>query len=238
MSISSKIEWTDATWNPVTGCSSISEGCANCYARRMAGRLRAMGVGRYRNGFQVTVHPDLLETPLHWKDPRFIFVNSMSDLFHEDVPLPFISEVFSTIRSAGRHVFQVLTKRADRLAEVAAELEWPANLWAGVTVESRGYASRIEKLRSVPSPVRFVSFEPLLGPINNIDLTSVDWAIVGGESGPHARPMKADWARSIRDLCLEQDIPFFFKQWGGPRKKARGRILDGRVWDQSPEIPA
>lgn len=235
MSVSSKIEWTDATWNPVTGCSFISEGCTNCYAKRMAGRLQAMGVKRYSNGFRVTIHPDLLDAPLGWKDSRLIFVNSMSDLFHEEVPFEFISDVFSTIRLAHRHIFQVLTKRADRLAETASKLEWPDNLWAGVTVESQLHASRIESLRSVPAQVRFVSFEPLLGPIKGIDMSPVDWAIVGGESGPHARPMEVDWARSIRDMCLEQRIPFFFKQWGGPRKKTRGRILDGRIWDQYPE---
>ncbi|MCG7852794.1 MAG: phage Gp37/Gp68 family protein [Methanosarcinaceae archaeon] len=231
----STIEWTNATWNPVTGCSSISEGCANCYARRMAKRLEAMGLVRYRNGFRVTVHPDLLDAPLNWRKPRLIFVNSMSDLFHEDVPFDFIAQVFSTISLASCHVFQILTKRADRLAEVVGELRWPANLWVGVTVESQEYVHRINKLSSVPSIVRFVSFEPLLGPIKYLDLSSVDWAIVGGESGPHSRKMDPDWARMIRDACLEQSIPFFFKQWGGTKKSGHNRILDGKTWDQYPQ---
>jgi protein gp37 len=231
----STIEWTNATWNPVTGCSSISEGCANCYARRMAKRLEAMGLVRYRNGFRVTVHPDLLDAPLNWRKPRLIFVNSMSDLFHEDVPFDFIARVFSTISLASCHVFQILTKRADRLAEVVGELRWPANLWVGVTVESQEYVHRINKLSSVPSTVRFVSFEPLLGPIKYLDLSSVDWAIVGGESGPHSRKMDPDWARMIRDACLEQSIPFFFKQWGGTKKSGHNRILDGKTWDQYPQ---
>lgn len=235
MGAASRIEWTNATWNPVTGCSFISEGCANCYARRMAKRLEAMGIPRYRNGFRVSIHPDLLEAPLHWKTPRLIFVNSMSDLFHEDVPFDFIAQVFSTISLASWHVFQVLTKRADRLAELARKLKWPANLWVGVTVESQKYVHRINKLSLVPSAVRFVSFEPLLGPIKNLDLSSVDWAIVGGESGPHSRKMDPDWARMIRDACLEQSIPFFFKQWGGTKKSRRGRILDGRTWNQYPQ---
>lgn len=235
MGAASRIEWTNATWNPVTGCSFISEGCANCYARRMAKRLEAMGIPRYRNGFRVSIHPDLLEAPLHWKTPRLIFVNSMSDLFHEDVPFDFIAQVFSTISLASWHVFQVLTKRADRLAEFERKLTWPANLWVGVTVESQKYVHRINKLSLVPSAVRFVSFEPLLGPIKNLDLSSVDWAIVGGESGPHSRKMDPDWARMIRDACLEQSIPFFFKQWGGTKKSRRGRILDGRTWNQYPQ---
>jgi protein gp37 len=235
MGANSRIEWTNATWNPVTGCSFISEGCANCYARRMANRLEAMGLTRYRNGFRVTVHPDLLDAPLNWRKPRLIFVNSMSDLFHEDVPFDFIARVFSTISLASCHVFQILTKRADRLAEVVGELKWPANLWVGVTVESQEYVHRINKLSSVPSNVRFVSFEPLLGPIKNLDLSSVDWAIVGGESGPHSRKMDPNWARMIRDACLEQSIPFFFKQWGGTKKSGHNRILDGKTWDQYPQ---
>jgi len=229
-----KIEWTNATWNPVTGCSFVSEGCANCYAKRMAVRLKAMGVSRYKNGFRVSIHPDLVDVPLRWKRPRLIFVNSMSDLFHEHVPLEFIEQVFLTIRAASWHVFQVLTKRADRLAEVADRLNWPPNLWAGVTVESRRHTDRIQRLSLIPASVRFVSFEPLLGPIQELDLACVNWAIVGGESGPHSRPMAADWARSIRDTCIRQSVPFFFKQWGGKRKRANSRLLDGKKWSQIP----
>jgi protein gp37 len=234
MSIASKIEWTNATWNPVTGCSLISEGCANCYAQRMAKRLEAMGLFRYRNGFRVTIHPDLIDVPFRWKKPRLIFVNSMSDLFHEEVPFEFIEQVFMTMASAPWHVFQILTKRADRMAGIAEKLKWPKNLWAGVTVESPRYTDRIQKLKTIPATVRFVSFEPLLGPINRPDLTLINWAIVGGESGPHARPMAADWARNIRDACIEQAIPFFFKQWGGPRKLVNGHRLDNRVWNEYP----
>ncbi len=231
----SMIEWTNATWNPVTGCSSSSEGCENCYARRMAKRLKAMGVPRYRNGFHVSTHPDLLEVPLHWKKSRLIFVNSMSDLFHEDVPFDFIVRVFSTISLASWHVFQVLTKRADRLVALEKKLVWPANLWVGVTVESQRHVHRISKLNRVPSAVRFVSFEPLLGPIKDLDLSFIDWVIVGGESGPHSREMAPDWARMIRDACLDRSIPFFFKQWGGARKKIGGRVLDDRTWSEYPD---
>jgi len=231
----SKIEWTNATWNPVTGCSLISEGCANCYARRMAMRLAAMGVSRYRNGFRVSLHQDLLDVPLHWNKPRIIFINSMSDLFHEEVPLEFIEQVFSTVALASWHVFQVLTKRADRMAKVASKLKWPRNLWVGVTVESQRHTDRIMKLGAVPAPVRFVSFEPLLGPIYELDLSYINWTIVGGESGPRSRPMAADWARNIRDICINRSIPFFFKQWGGSRKRDNGRVLDGRIWNQLPD---
>jgi len=234
MAVNSSIEWTHATWNPVTGCSYISDGCRNCYARRMAKRLKAMGILRYRNGFGVSTHNDLIDAPLRWKKPRLIFVNSMSDLFHEEVPLEFIEDVFSTIRKAYWHVFQILTKRADRLAALANKLDWPRNLWIGVTVESQQYVDRIKKLSSVPAAIRFVSFEPLLGPIKELDLACVDWAIVGGESGPSSRVMAPDWARLIRDACVDLSIPFFFKQWGGPRKKAWGRTLDNRTWNQFP----
>lgn len=231
----SKIEWTNATWNPVTGCSLVSEGCANCYAKRMAMRLEAMGLSRYKNGFRVSVHPDLLDVPLRWQRPRLIFVNSMSDLFHEEVPFEFIERVFSTIALASQHVFQVLTKRADRMAKVASRLSWPRNLWVGVTVESQRYVDRIKKLSSVPASVRFISFEPLLGPINQLDLKHVNWAVVGGESGPRSRPMDAEWARGIRDICIAHSIPFFFKQWGGPRKQKNGRMLDNKIWSQMPD---
>ena len=234
MAANSRIEWTDATWNPVTGCSSISEGCRNCYARRMATRLEAMGHIRYRNGFRVSTHVDLIGAPLHWKKPRYIFINSMSDLFHEQVPFGFIEDVFTTVLRASWHIFQVLTKRADRLAGLANKLEWPQNLWVGVTVESQEYTDRIKKLSTVPAAIRFVSFEPLLGPIEGLDLNGIDWAIAGGESGPYSREMAADWVRMIRDTCLDRSIPFFFKQWGGSRKKTRGRVLDNRTWDQYP----
>lgn len=235
MGAASKIEWTNATWNPVTGCSSISEGCSHCYARRMAKRLEAMRLYRYRNGFRVTTHYDIIDVPLHWRKPRSIFVNSMSDLFHEEVPLEFIERVFSTIELASWHVFQVLTKRAERLEKIAAKLRWPGNLWIGVTVESQKHTDRIKKLSGVPAAVKFVSFEPLLGPIKQMDLSAVDWAIVGGESGPHSRKMDPEWARIIRDACIDLSVPFFFKQWGGPRKKRNGRILDERKWNQYPQ---
>ena len=234
MAAHSRIEWTQSTWNPVTGCSSISEGCHHCYARRMANRLQGMGLSRYKDGFFVTIHRDLITAPFHWKKPRLIFVNSMGDLFHEQVPFSFIKEVFSTIESTPRHTFQLLTKRADRLVKLADKLPWPYNLWVGVTVELQQYIDRIEKLKQVPAAVRFVSFEPLLGPVESLRLENINWAIVGGESGPHARPMEATWARSIRDTCLDSSIPFFFKQWGGDNKKKRKRCLDRKLWNQYP----
>lgn len=238
MSFESKIEWTNATWNPVTGCSFISEGCRNCYAKRMAMRLQAMGVLRYKSGFDVCVHDDLIGVPLKWKKPRFIFVNSMGDIFHKSVPTEFIERIFFTIKQAPWHTFQILTKRADRLESLSLKLQWPQNLWMGVTVESQEHISRIEKLRSVPASIRFISFEPLLSPIESPNLGSIDWVIVGGESGPYSRPMSVDWARMIRDVCLENSIPFFFKQWGGVRKKEHGRILDRKTWTQFPTLDA
>ena len=234
MSSNSRIEWTQSTWNPVTGCTSISEGCQHCYARRMANRLKGMGVSRYSDGFQVATHRDLLTVPCHWKKPRLIFVNSMGDLFHEQVPFAFIKEVFRTIESTPRHTFQLLTKRADRMAKLADKLPWPHNLWVGVTVELRQYMGRIEKLKQVPATVRFVSFEPLLGPVESPQLDHIHWAIVGGESGPHARKMEADWARSIRDACVDSSVPFFFKQWGGTNRMKRRRSLDRKLWNQYP----
>ena len=230
----SRIEWTEVTWNPVTGCSKVSAGCANCYAERMARRLQAMGQPNYARGFQVTTHEEMLERPLSWARPSTVFVNSMSDLFHEDVPADFVARVFATMDAAQRHTFQVLTKRSGRLASLAAVLPWPGNVWAGVSVESVDYARRIDDLRSVPAAVRFLSLEPLLGPLPELDLTGIDWVIVGGESGPGARPVDPDWVREIRDQCLSAGVPFFFKQWGGTRKKAAGRLLDGRVWDEMP----
>ncbi len=236
MSLDTTIEWTEATWNPVTGCSKISSGCAHCYAERMAKRLSAMGQYRYRNGFRVTVHPDLLEQPLLWKKPCTIFVNSMGDLFHKEVPFEFIQKVFGIMSHTPWHTYQILTKRAERLEALAANLVWPVNAWMGVTVEDSDYKYRIDLLRKVPTSVRFISFEPLLGSIKEINLQNINWCIVGGESGPGSRPMLPNWARTIRDNCLEQGTPFFFKQWGGVRKKKNGRILDGEEWNQFPEV--
>ncbi|MFZ5898009.1 MAG: DUF5131 family protein [Bacillota bacterium] len=230
----SKIEWTETTWNPVTGCSKISPGCRHCYAERMAARLRAMGCPRYRYGFQVTVHPDLVSLPLSWRKPRLVFVNSMSDLFHPDVPFRFILDVFRIMEAAGQHQFQVLTKRAERLEELAPALPWPDNVWMGVSVENGDYLYRIDHLRNTPARVKFLSLEPLLGPLGALDLSNIDWLIVGGESGPGARPMKQEWVREIRDRCLASKVPFFFKQWGGVRRTRAGRILDGKMWSQMP----
>lgn len=235
MAQSSHIEWTDATWNPVTGCTKISPGCKNCYADRMARRLYAMGQPRYRNGFDVTLHRDLLEQPLFWTQPRKIFVNSMSDLFHPEIPEDFIRAVFDVMGRAYWHTFQILTKRSERLLELAPQLSWHDNVWMGVSVENTEYAYRIEHLRKVPAAVRFLSVEPLLGPIPRLSLQRIDWVIVGGESGPKSRVIKPEWARQIRDRCIAQGVPFFFKQWGGTRKKLTGRELDGRTWDEMPD---
>jgi len=232
----SAIEWTESTWNPVTGCSKVSPGCKHCYAERMAFRLQAMGQANYRNGFKVTLHEDALERPLRWRKPQTIFVNSMSDLFHAEIPLAFVRRVFDVMQEASWHRFQVLTKRADRLAELAPELPWPANVWMGVSVESAFYLGRIEALLSVPAAVRFLSLEPLLGPLPKLRLKDIHWVIVGGESGPGARPMEKEWVVSVRDQCLRADVPFFFKQWGGVHKKRAGRELEGRTWDQMPDV--
>ena len=231
----STIEWTDMTWNPVTGCTKVSPGCKNCYAHRMAYRLHAMGQPRYRNNFDVTLHPDLLEQPLRWVQPRKIFVNSMSDLFHPEVPAEFIQAVFDVIGQAYWHTFQILTKRSDRLVELAGQLPWHDNVWMGVSVENKDYTYRIDHLREVPAAVRFLSIEPLLGPIPKLPLQGIDWVIVGGESGPRCRKIEPQWVRQIRDRCIAQGIPFFFKQWGGTRKKQSGRELDGRTWDEMPD---
>lgn len=231
---SSSIEWTDSTWNPVTGCTRISPGCVHCYAERLAKRLHAMGNPRYTNGFKVTLHEDLVELPLSWRTPKMIFVNSMSDLFHVDVPLEFIQRCFRTMAKADWHVFQILTKRADRVAELAPKLEWPENVWMGVSVENERYLPRIDYLRQVPAFVRFLSLEPLIGPLPGLNLDEIHWVIAGGESGPGARPVKAEWIRAIRDRCQSDNVPFFFKQWGGVWKKRTGRELDGRTWDQLP----
>jgi protein gp37 len=232
--VQTSIEWTNSTWNPVTGCSKISPGCQHCYAERMSRRLRAMGQARYANGFAVTLHPDALGLPLKWRRPQMIFVNSMGDLFHEDVPDDFVRAVFAVMERASQHVFQVLTKRAERLSSLAGSLPWPPNVWVGVTVETADYLDRIRHLQAVPAAVRFVSLEPLLGPITHLPVSGLDWVIVGGESGPGARPMHVGWARSLRDQCEAAGVPFFFKQWGGVRRTSAGRLLDGRTWDQYP----
>lgn len=236
MAAASHIEWTNATWNPVTGCTKISEGCENCYASIMAKRLKAMGNPKYRNGFDVTTHECSLEIPLHWRKPRLVFVNSMSDLFHVDVPQSFILRVFEIMATAEQHIFQVLTKRPERMVEVCKTLNIPENVWLGVTVESNRHFDRIFRLRQIKSKTRFVSFEPLLSDVSNVDLTDIDWAIVGGESGPGSRPIQKHWVENIRAKCNEESIPFFFKQWGGINKKKSGRILDGRTWDQMPRL--
>lgn len=213
MASSSSIEWTEATWNPVTGCSKVSPGCKYCYAERFAKRLQSMGNPRYHNGFKLTLHHDLLESPLSWKSPKLIFVNSMSDLFHEEVPVSFIKDVFRTMEQASQHTFQILTKRSQRLLQISSVLTWPSNVWVGVSVESKDYLWRAKLLSEVPASVRFVSCEPLLGPISGQFLENINWVIVGGESGPGARPMNPQWAREIRAHCLEASVPFFFKQW-------------------------
>ena len=235
MAQGSSIEWTEATWNPVTGCTKVSPGCKHCYAERMAVRLRAMANPRYANGFDVTLHEDLTTLPLRWKKPRRIFVNSMSDLFHVDVPERFLAACFDTMERAGWHTYQILTKRPERAAELAPTLPWPANVWMGTSVESATYYWRIDELRKVPAAVRFLSVEPLLGPVDDIPLAGIDWVIAGGESGPRCRPMEADWVRALRDRCVEEGVAFFFKQWGGVNKKRTGRELDGRTWDEMPE---
>ena len=228
------IEWTEATWNPVTGCSKVSTGCKHCYAERLARRLQAMGAVRYRNGFTVTLHPAVLDLPKRWRQPRMIFVNSMSDLFHDHVPLEFIQRAFATMRDCPQHTFQVLTKRSARLRDLAPHLDWAPNIWMGVSVEDRCVIHRIHDLQAVPAYVRFLSCEPLLGPLDDLPLDGIHWVIVGGESGPGARPMQAAWVRAIRDQCQRADVPFFFEQWGGARKDRTGRELDGRTYDAMP----
>lgn len=230
----SGIEWTDATWNPVTGCTKISPGCKNCYAERLALRLRKMRNRRYQNGFSVTLHPDQLNLPLRWTKPKMIFVNSMSDLFHEAVPESHILRAFEVMQKANWHIFQILTKRAERLSRLAPALPWPSNIWQGVSVENQTYTKRVFYLQKVPAAVRFLSVEPLLGPIARLPLDGMHWVIVGGESGPRHREIKPEWIRQIRSQCLALGIPFFFKQWGGMTAKSGGRILDGRTWDQMP----
>lgn len=232
----SKIEWTESTWNPVTGCTKVSDGCKYCYAERMAKRLRLMGQPNYRNGFKLTLHEHMLNIPLHWKKRRNIFVNSMSDLFHEDIPLTFIQRIFQVMEKANWHQFQVLTKRSHRLVDLNKYLKWPSNLWMGVTVENEKNTYRIEHLKQTGAIIKFVSMEPLLGPTHLSNLDGVNWVILGGESGPGSRPLMPDWATDIRDLCLHNKVPFFFKQWGGTNKKKTGRMLQGQIWSQLPQL--
>jgi protein gp37 len=234
MATKSSIEWTESTWNPLTGCNKISPGCKNCYAERMAMRLYAMGVSNYRNGFKLTLHEEALGIPLKWKQPQTIFVNSMSDLFHKDVPIDFIQKVFAVMRLAHWHRFQVLTKRAERLLELDDKLIWAPNIWMGVSVENNDYAHRIDCLRQTQAHIKFLSLEPLLGPLPRLKLKGIDWVIVGGESGPYARPMKKEWVINIRNQCRRASVPFFFKQWGGFNKKKTGRLLEGKTWDEMP----
>jgi protein gp37 len=236
MAIKSAIEWTESTWNPLTGCTKISPGCKNCYAERMAKRLQAMGQSNYRNGFHLTIHEHALEIPLHWKQPQMIFVNSMSDLFHESVPVDFIHKVFDVMTRASWHTFQVLTKRSTRLLELDEQITWPENIWMGVSVENQDYVFRIDQLRHTHASTKFLSLEPLLGPLSNLNLSGIQWSIVGGESGPKSRPMERDWVTDIRDQCLRARVPFFFKQWGGTNKKKAGRLLEGRTWDELPVL--
>ena len=233
MSIS-KIEWTESTWNPITGCTKISSGCKNCYAERMAKRLKSMGQPNYINGFQISFHEHVLEYPLNWKKPQTIFVNSMSDLFHEQVPDSFVFRIFDIMKQAYWHQLQILTKRSTRLIELAPRLNWPKNVWIGVSVENEEVKFRIDDLRWVPAAIRFLSLEPLLGPFASLDLSNIDWVIVGGESGPGARPMKKGWVIQIKKQCIKQNVPFFFKQWGGTNKKKSGRLLEGRIWEEMP----
>jgi protein gp37 len=234
----SGIQWTDATWNPVTGCTKVSPGCKNCYAERLALRLRAMGNPRYRRGFAVTLHADQITLPLRWKRAKRVFVNSMSDLFHEAVPDDYIRRVFDVMVEARWHTFQILTKRSRRLAALAPRLPWPPNVWQGVSVESANYTSRVTDLQSVPAAIRFLSVEPLLGRIPALPLYGIHWVIVGGESGGGRRPMAVEWAREVRDQCVAAGVAFFFKQWGGRTPKAGGRVLDGRIWDEGPTLSA
>jgi protein gp37 len=245
MATTSSIEWTEATWNPVAGCSVLSPGCTNCYAMRMAARLEAMGQRKYsgttrRSGGRakwngrINLDVDALDLPKKWKEGRLIFVNSMSDLFHEKVPLAFIKQVFATMVSTPHHTYQLLTKRAERLEAISGKLPWPDHIWMGVSVESADYLWRIDHLRHTRAAVKFLSLEPMLGPLENLNLCGIDWAIAGGESGPNARPMNGDWVRSIRDQCLRAGVAFHFKQWGGRNKKKAGRLLDGRTWDDLP----
>jgi len=235
MAARSAIEWTESTWNPLTGCTKISPGCKHCYAERMAMRLKAMGQANYANGFKLTTHEHVLEKPLEWKTPQAIFVNSMSDLFHKDVPVDFIYRVFAVMQQADWHRFQVLTKRSERLLELNPQIEWPENVWMGVSVENADYVFRIDHLQQTEARIKFLSLEPLLGPLHDLNFRGIDWVIVGGESGPKARPIAEEWVVDIRDQCLAAKVPFFFKQWGGVKRKKAGRLLRGRTWDEMPK---
>jgi len=234
MATKSQIEWTEMTWNPVTGCTKVSQGCKHCYAERLAARLRAMGVERYANGFAVTLQKDLLTVPLGWIKPRIVFVNSMSDLFHESVPVEYIAQIFEVMNQCPQHTFQILTKRSQRVMELADRFLWTDNIWMGVSVENRDVQFRVEHLQSVPAKVRFLSCEPLLGPLNDLPLDGIKWVIVGGESGPGARPMEREWVESILAQCRSHNVPFFFKQWGGVRKDLTGRLLHGKTYSEMP----
>jgi len=237
MSDRSAIEWTEATWNPVTGCSKVSPACAHCYAETFAERWRGVPGHPYEQGFDLRLWPSRLGVPLQWKRPRRIFVNSMSDLFHEDIPFEYIERVFDTMVRADHHVFQVLTKRHERMVELAGRLPWPEHIWMGVTIENRRFVHRADYLRAVPAAIRFISAEPLLGPLEGLDLADIDWVISGGESGPKHRPVRVEWLRDLRDRCEDEGVASFFKQWGGSRPKSGGRELDGRTWDEMPAAP-
>jgi len=234
MADNSAIEWTEATWNPVTGCDRISPGCAHCYARTFAERWRGVPGHAYEQGFDMRLWPERIDQPLRWKRPRQIFVNSMSDLFHPEVPDEFIGEVFATMVEADQHVFQILTKRPERLLELADELPWPPHVWMGVSIENRRFVHRAYLLREVPAAVRFISAEPLLGPLEGLDLTDIHWLIAGGESGAGHRPIREEWVLDLRDRCVDEGVAFFFKQWGGFRPKSNGRLLEGREWNAMP----
>jgi protein gp37 len=230
-----KIEWTESTWNPTSGCTKVSLGCQHCYAERMAKRLQAMGNEKYQNGFELTLHPDVLPLPYSWKTSRMVFVNSMSDLFHEQMPLDYIQKVFQVMRDNPKHTFQVLTKRAEIVREYSKYLTWSENIWMGVSIETQEYIARIEHLKDTGAHIKFLSLEPLLGEITDMDLSGIAWVIVGGESGPGARPMRKEWVLKIKEACVNQDVSFFFKQWGGVNKKKAGRLLEGKTWDEMPK---
>jgi len=232
----SSIEWTEMTWNPTTGCSKISPGCKNCYAEVMSKRLLAMGVEKYKDGFNIAIHPKELGVPYKWKSSKIVFVNSMSDLFHEEVPLEFIKQVFYVMNDNPQHIFQILTKRAKRLSQLSKELNWTSNIWMGVSIEDEKVVDRIDKLREIDAKIKFLSCEPLIGPLDNLNLHNIDWVIVGGESGRRPRPMKIDWVDSIKNQCENNNVKFFFKQWGGTNKKKTGRILNGKTYNEMPEI--
>jgi protein gp37 len=234
MANQSSIEWTESTWNPLTGCNKVSPGCKFCYAERFAKRLQAMGQPNYRNGFTLTLQEHVLEYPLSWKKPQMIFVNSMSDLFHKDVPFEFVQQIFDVMQRAHWHIFQILTKRSERLLELNTHITWPENVWMGVSVENSNYTFRINHLRKTTAKIKFLSLEPLLGPLPALNLSNIDWVIVGGESGPKSRPIKTGWILEIKEQCQRMNIPFFFKQWGGKSKKKNGRLLEGREWSEMP----